>query len=290
LDGALNVTADLKHMYYLKVTSEHGSPTLSEGWYEAGEVINESVTSPDSVIGGTRYLCTGWTGTGSVTAVGNASGTAFTLNTPSTIQWRWSTQYYLTASTDPAGLTPRPIISPETAWCDEQTTVNCTAQQVNGYVFRYWSAGSTTWDVGVNPIAFTIDKPYEVLAHYEHAQAWWEILVRPDVMQALLALVGTFLTVGLVGGTWLRSRRRRNVLKTFLAEIDDVFLKFKTKRQKCEEELFRLRNTILEGFTEGKITEDNYEIMDKRIDKYMKELLEADGKEKANSDAHVNGQ
>ncbi len=290
LDGPLNVTADLKHMYYLKVNSEHSSPMPPEGWYEAGEVINESITSPDSGTEGTRYICTGWTGTGSVTAIGNASGTTFTLNAPSTIQWQWKTQYYLAATTDPAGLAPQPIISPQTAWCDEQTMVTFTAQQINGYVFRYWSAGSTTWDIGVNPINFTIDKPYDVVAHYDHAHAWWEVLARTDVLQSLLALVGTFLTVGLLSGAWLRSRRRRNVLKTFLAEIDDVYFKFKTQRQKCEEELFRLRNTILEGFTEGKITEDNYGIIDKRIDKYMKELLEADGKEKAHSDAHVDGQ
>jgi hypothetical protein len=192
----------------------------------------------------------------------------------------------LTASTDPAGLTPQPNVSPETAWCNEQTTVTCTAQQINGYVFQYWSAGSTTWDIGVNPITFNIDKPYEAVAHYNRAHAWWEILVRPDVVQSILALVGTFLTVSLLSGAWLRSRRRRNVLKTFLAEIDDVYLKFKTQRQKCEEELFRLRNTILEGFTEGRISEDNYEIMDKRIDKYMKELLEADDQKKTGSDEH----
>jgi hypothetical protein len=184
-------------------------------------------------------------------------------------------------------LTPEPSIFPETAWCDEQTVVNCTAEQVSGYVFQYWSAGSTTWDVGVNPITFPIDKAYEVVAHYGRAHAWWEILVRPDVLQSVLALVGTLLTVGLVSGAWLRSRRRRNILKTFLAEIDDVYLKFKTQRQKCEEELFRLRNTILEGFTEGKITEDNYEIMDKRIDKYMKELSETDDKKKTGDSEHA---
>jgi hypothetical protein len=287
LDGPLNVTANVIHMYYLKVTSEHGSPVPSEGWYEAGQVINESVTSPDSGADGTRYICTGWTGTGSPTASGTASGTTFTLYFPSSIQWLWKTQYSLTASTDPAGLAPTPIISPETSWCDEQTVVTCTAQQVNGYVFQYWSAGSTTWDVGVNPINFTIDKPYEIVAHYDHAHAWWEVLVRPDVMQATLALVGTFLSVGLLGGAWLRSRRRRNTLKNFLVEVDNVYFKFKSQRQKCEEELLKLRNTILEDVTEGKITESNYEIIEKRIDKHMKELLKVDDKKKTRSDAHT---
>jgi hypothetical protein len=57
-----------------------------------------------------------------------------------------------------------------------------------------------------------------------------------------------------------------------LDEIDDVYLKFKTNPQICEEELYRLRNTILEGLTDGKITEENYDILDRKIDKYMEDL------------------
>ncbi len=65
IDGPLNETAVFMHVYYLNVTSEHGSPTHLTGWYEAGKVIENSVTSPDSGTSGTRYVCTGWTGTGS---------------------------------------------------------------------------------------------------------------------------------------------------------------------------------------------------------------------------------
>ena len=68
-------------------------------------------------------------------------------------------------------------------------------------------------------------------------------------------------------------------MKTFLAEIDDVYFKFKTERQKCEAALFRLRNTILEGLTDGKITQENYDVIDKRIDKYMDELRKTEKKE-----------
>jgi hypothetical protein len=59
-----------------------------------------------------------------------------------------------------------------------------------------------------------------------------------------------------------------------LDEIDDVYLRFKTNPRICEEELYRLRNTILEGLTDGKITEEDYAILDRKIDKYMKELQE----------------
>jgi hypothetical protein len=290
IDGPLNETAVMKHEYYLQITSEHGTPIPVDQWFEAGTIINSSVTSPDSGTSGTRYICTGWTGTGSISTQGNTSTTTFTLNNPSTIQWNWKTQYLLTVRTEPIGLNPQPSVSPETTWCDDHTVVTCTAQQVNGYAFQYWTADGATWDFGVNPITFPMDKAYEVLAHYVRAQAWWEILMRPDILQAMLALLGTSLTVGLLGGAWLRSRRRRNILRTFLAEIDDVYSKFSADKQKCEEELYRLRNTILEGFTEGKITEENYGIMDRRIDKYMKELARPDNRSNANSDKNVDKQ
>ena len=60
-----------------------------------------------------------------------------------------------------------------------------------------------------------------------------------------------------------------------MAEIDDVYSRFKTDLKKCEEELYRLRNTVLEGLTQGKISEENYEIIDRRLDKYMSEISKA---------------
>jgi len=140
------------------------------------------------------------------------------------------------------------------------------------------SEGSSTegasWDVGVNPINITMDEPSDLTAHYVRAQAWWQILVRTDVISAILGLLGTVVTVGLVGGAWFRSRKRRDIVKAFLAEIDDVYSRLRTDPKKCEEELYTLRNTILEGLTEGKMTEDNYAILDNRIDKYVNELAE----------------
>jgi hypothetical protein len=120
-------------------------------------------------------------------------------------------------------------------------------------------------------------EPYDVTAHYVRAQAWWETLARTDVISAILGLLGTVVTIGLVGGTWVRSRKRRDIVKAYLAEINDVYSRLRTNPKKCEEELYTLRNTILEGLTEGKMTEDNYEILDKRIDKYVNELAEKQG-------------
>jgi hypothetical protein len=275
MNGSINATALWRHEYFLTVTSQYGTPTPTTGWFEAGTPFNGSATSPLSGSTGTQYVCTGWTGTGSVPSLGASLTTDFTLDQPSSIQWNWKTQYLLTVHTDPIGLNPLPSIFPPASWYDNHTTVTCTAQQINGYTFQQWSAQGASWDVGVNPINITMDGPYDVTANYVRTQTWWDTLSNPNVMQALLAVVGTMLTVGLVGGTWFRSRKRRNIIKAFLAEADDVYSRLKTDPRKCEQELYALRNTILEGLTEGKIAEENYEIIDKRIDKYVAELSEA---------------
>jgi hypothetical protein len=177
--------------------------------------------------------------------------------------------------TDPIGLNPLPSVFPAASWYDNHTTVTCTAQQINGYTFQQWSTQGASWDVGVNPINITMDGSYDVTANYVRTQAWWEILSNPNVMQALLAVLGTTVTVGLVRGTWFWSRKRRDIIRAFLAEADDVYSRLKTYPKNCKDELHALRNTVLEGLTDGKMTEENYEIIDKRLDKYVAELSDA---------------
>jgi hypothetical protein len=117
-----------------------------------------------------------------------------------------------------------------------------------------------------------MDKPSEVTAYYVRESTLWDILSRPDVLQVALGLLGTVLTIAFVGGAWVRTRRRRGLTKAFLKEIDDVYDKLRNDRQQCEEQLYRLRNTVLKGVTDGKITQEDYELIDKRIDKHMEEL------------------
>lgn len=277
MNGPINATALWIHEYSLTVASQYGTPIPTTDWYEAGTTFNASVTSPlAGSTSTTQYVCTGWTGTGNVPSSGASLTTAFTLDQPSSIQWNWKTQYLLTMHTDPTGLNPQPSVYPAGTWYDSNTQVVCTARQVNGYAFQQWT-GSTgyAYPNGVNSISITMNGPFDITAKYVRAQAWWEILVRPDVMQTLFAVLGTTVTLGLVGGTWFRSRKRRNLVKAFLADADDVYSRLKAYPKNCEDELYALRNTVLEGLTDGKITEENYEIIDKRIDKYVAELSEA---------------
>jgi len=138
-------TAYFKTQYYLTVYSPYGSPTPTSGWFDAGTSIIASVNSPVDGPTGTRYVCTGWTGTGSVPSSGTDTTTTFTINEPSSITWNWKTQYYLMVNTYPAGLD-----SPTgEGWYDSGVTVHVsTAQYANvtaetsRYRFDHWDGAT----------------------------------------------------------------------------------------------------------------------------------------------------
>jgi hypothetical protein len=96
MNGNHTLTANYQTQYYLTVASQYDSPTPLSGWFDPGATIIESVTSPVLGPSGTRYACTGWTGTGSVPASGNGSTVTFTINVNSSITWNWKTQYQVT--------------------------------------------------------------------------------------------------------------------------------------------------------------------------------------------------
>ncbi len=89
-------SASYQKQYYLTVSSSYDSPTPTSNWFNSGSSITESVTSPFSGGSSTQYVCTGWTGGGSVPSSGSVSSVPFTINAASFITWNWKTQYQVT--------------------------------------------------------------------------------------------------------------------------------------------------------------------------------------------------
>jgi len=236
---------------------------ISPGFY----TIN--VTTSVSTEPGSRGVFTQWSD-------GRTSNPrTLDVNKDSTLVAQYKTQHHLTVNTAPSGLTPQPSVSPEGPWYDESDDseqVRCTAYEISGYVFDHWTVDELSRGPGDNPIIILMNGPHNATAHYRLPPAWWENLFRPEILQVILGFVGIVLTIAFVVPAWVRTRRKRGVIKAFLNEIDEVYTRFKTDPRKCEEALYRLRNTILEGLTDGKISEESYDILDKRIDKYMEEL------------------
>lgn len=75
---------------------------------------------------------------------------------------------------------------------------------------------------------------------------------------------------GIVG--WLVSRKVRGKTAKYMSEIDKVYRKYNTNTHKCEAELTNIREQIEDDFKKGKINDQALSILDKRIDKYAKEL------------------
>jgi hypothetical protein len=163
VSGSGSVTGNYKTQYYLTVSSTYGSPTPASGWFDASSSITASVTSPWSGSTGIRYVCSGWTGTGSAPASGSGTSVSFSITQASGITWNWVTQYYLTVRTDPSGL----VTIPGEGWYNASKSVSLSAPSVSGYTFLNWDVDGTGKGSGVSGITVTMNAPHTATAHYE---------------------------------------------------------------------------------------------------------------------------
>ena len=145
-NGGHTITASFGiDQYSLTIGSLYGVPvplgTTTNGW---NTQIAAWVSSPVTNGATTQYVCTGWTGTGSVT---NGTGTniAFNLTVNSTLNWLWKTQYLVTASAGANG-----SVTPTNAmWVDcGGVTAFYIATPNVGYVVDQWYASDLSVQTG----------------------------------------------------------------------------------------------------------------------------------------------
>jgi uncharacterized repeat protein (TIGR02543 family) len=111
VSAATTVTGAYKTQYYLTTTSAYDSPSPANGWYDSGSSISAFVSSPVPGASGIQWVCTGWSGTGSVPASGSTSALTFTIRAPSTITWNWQQSSISTPTPTPSH-SPTPTESP----------------------------------------------------------------------------------------------------------------------------------------------------------------------------------
>lgn len=87
------------NLWQLTVSSAHDSPSPSNGnWlYTNGQSVTCTVSSQVTE-GGTVWVCTGWTGTGSVPSSGTGNSVTFSITQDSTITWNWQAKQSLTVN------------------------------------------------------------------------------------------------------------------------------------------------------------------------------------------------
>lgn len=202
-----NVLGNYKTQYYLTTNGDFGTTDPSSGWHDAGSTIQITAYAPDAV-DGERYVWLGWTGTGDGNYTGLDNPANLTLSSPVTQSALWQRQYLLTMGIDPTGLSPTANVSQSGPWYDDGTPVECTAQEISGYVFDHWTVdGEIPPDRDINPLTITMDEPHEVVTHYLRVFAWWE---NPLIV---LGLAGGLFAAA-IGIVWFRNRRRKLPMKT----------------------------------------------------------------------------
>jgi len=101
-----------------------------------------------------------------------------------------------------------------------------------------------------------------------------------SILTSLMEKAPTLITIGgaVVGvvGWVIRSRgqkKRKDVLFMELLDgIDSVYTRFKMNATNCEAELYKIKTQILTEFKQGMLDEKNFNILNDRIEKYMKEI------------------
>jgi len=114
----------------------------------------------------TRYLCTGYTGTGSCPS-GTGNSVTFTITQTSSITWNWAVQHQLFTSVSPGG-TGAIDASPTSAdgYYESGTVVTLTGVPSAAYIFKNWSGDlsgtanpQSITMTGVKRVTATFEKP-----------------------------------------------------------------------------------------------------------------------------------
>ncbi len=119
----------------LVVASAFGSatPAVGTNWYASGSAVTCRMANSPVVAGTTRYVCWGWTGSGSVVG-GQGTSTVVSLSANSALTWQWKTQYWFSATAGAGG-----GVTAADGWYDRGASAAVTAAPDAGYHFVGWT-------------------------------------------------------------------------------------------------------------------------------------------------------
>jgi len=137
----------------------------------AGTVVTSTVVTP-APDHGVRFVCVGWTGTGSVPASGNGTSVAYTVTANSSITWHWKRQYWIEtgeAREKPVGRLQENSehlgeVHPASGWFDRGSTLTVTARPLSGAYFSGWRGAVPAELRYENPLTVTVDRPLALAA------------------------------------------------------------------------------------------------------------------------------
>jgi hypothetical protein len=113
-------------------------------------------------VNGTRFICTGWSGTGDIPVEGKGTEVVFVLTQDSSISWRWEpSAHHLKVTTAGIGTT-----SLTNDFFSIGSIVTNTAIPGPGQKFIRWYGNVPPGSESQNPLALAMDQPFDLVAYF----------------------------------------------------------------------------------------------------------------------------
>lgn len=159
MSGAFN--ADVRLV--VSSTFDVANPPVGTRVYRYGTPLVCSVYPGSIVNGDTQYVCSGWTGSGSVPVSGAGTNTtSIVMKRNSSITWRWSTNYFLSISAAGAG-----VVDEVGGWKAAGTNLTIIASPSDGYHLASWSGNIDGCTTNGNLLLVPMDGPRTIGASFE---------------------------------------------------------------------------------------------------------------------------
>ena len=90
--------------------------------------------------------------------------------------------------------------------------------------------------------------------------------------ETIAVVISIFSGIAAITGFTMSGHKKKRAISKYMEEIDMTFSEYKFKSKRCEAELYRLRDLLEHRLKKGQIDESLYELLTKRIDKYIHEI------------------
>lgn len=166
-------SANDSYLYVISSQTSTNNPNPPVGYNAFRIGTTQTASASDITAGTTKYVVTGWTGSGDaeISAGGAANTITYSHDADSTLTWQFKTQYQLTTDIAPAQAKTEAAgtITPASgSWFDAGTVVPVQFTPANSdWIFDVWSGAITTTS---NPDNVTMDAAKSVVANIKWAE------------------------------------------------------------------------------------------------------------------------
>jgi len=193
MNSPKTATANWKTQYYLAISTNFGTVSPSNGWYDSGATLDITTAAP-SPGEGERYVWSRWAGTGVGNYTGTSKSSQVTIESPLTEVASWTQQYKLTVAS-PYG-TPTPL----SKWFDSGTNITASVKSpvagavVTQYICTGWKGSGSVPASGVaTSLQFNIVQPSSITWNWETQFLCLPLIIIMVIVSVVSAVIAVYL-------------------------------------------------------------------------------------------------